>query len=143
MNEATEKHEGGCYCSLVRYQINGLPVWSGHCHCRSCQMALGGAFLTWAKVAAEDFVVALHAAERATLVGEKTAGTTGQPLIIDLPGGSARICTKWDTYPDGRDFVGVGVIPDVEVRPTQAALAAGTDIVLEKGLEVLGNLGGT
>ena len=47
--------------------------------------------------AAEDFVVALHAADRATLVGEKTAGTTGQPLVIDLPGGSARICTKWDT----------------------------------------------
>ncbi len=52
-----EKLQGGCYCGAVRYQIATLPVWSGHCHCRSCQMALGGAFATWAKVAAEDFAV--------------------------------------------------------------------------------------
>jgi carboxyl-terminal processing protease len=88
--------------------------------------------------AAEDFVVALHAAGRATLVGEKTAGTTGQPLMIDLPrGGKARICTKWDSYPDGREFVGVGVVPDVKVAPTQHSLAAGRELVLEKGIEVL------
>jgi hypothetical protein len=88
--------------------------------------------------AAEDFVVAIHAAGRATLVGEKTAGTTGQPLIVRLPkGGSARICTKWDSYPDGREFVGIGVIPDVEVHPTQESLTAGRDAVLEKGLQVL------
>ncbi len=49
--------EGGCYCGAIRYQISGVPVWSAHCHCRSCQMALGGAFVTWAKVAAEDFTV--------------------------------------------------------------------------------------
>lgn len=52
-----ENFEGGCYCGAIRYQISGGPVWSGHCHCRSCQTALGGAFVTWAKVAAEDFTV--------------------------------------------------------------------------------------
>ena len=51
------KFEGGCYCGAVRYQIAGPPTWSSHCHCRSCQIALGGAFVTWAKVAAEDFTV--------------------------------------------------------------------------------------
>jgi C-terminal processing protease CtpA/Prc len=40
-------------------------------------------------------------------------------------------------YPDGREFVGVGIIPDVEVHPTAADIAAGHDVVLEKGLEVL------
>ncbi|MHA2063622.1 MAG: S41 family peptidase [Candidatus Thorarchaeota archaeon] len=88
--------------------------------------------------AAEDFVVVLHAGGRATLVGEKTAGSTGQPLEIDLPGdGWARICTKRDTYPDGREFVGVGIIPDVEVWPTPKDIAADKDVVLEKGVEVL------
>ncbi|UCC67906.1 MAG: hypothetical protein JSV79_12445 [Armatimonadota bacterium] len=88
--------------------------------------------------AAEDFLIPLHASGRATLVGERTAGTTGQPLYIELPKGlRARICTKWDTYPDGREFVGVGVIPDVEVHPTQEDIAAGRDAVLEKGHEVL------
>ena len=52
-----QKLDGGCYCGAVRYQISGPPEWSGHCHCRSCQKALGGAFVTWAKVAAEDFSV--------------------------------------------------------------------------------------
>ncbi len=52
-----EKLKGGCYCGAIRYQITGPPIWSGHCHCRSCQMALGGAFVTWAKVAAKDFAV--------------------------------------------------------------------------------------
>lgn len=51
------KFEGGCYCGAVRYQIAGPPTWSSHCHCRSCQIALGGAFVTWAKVAAEDFTL--------------------------------------------------------------------------------------
>ncbi len=93
--------------------------------------------------AAEDFVVALHASGRARLVGEKTAGTTGQPLMIELPrGGRARICTKRDTYPDGREFVGIGVIPDVEVHPTHESIAAGRDAVLEKAVEVLAGQAG-
>jgi hypothetical protein len=57
MRKPMQKFEGGCYCGAVRYQIAGPPTWSGHCHCRSCQIALGGAFVTWAKVAAEDFIV--------------------------------------------------------------------------------------
>ena len=52
-----KKYQGGCYCGAVRYEISGPPDWSGHCHCRSCQRALGGAFVTWAKVAAENFTV--------------------------------------------------------------------------------------
>ena len=68
--------------------------------------------------AAEDFVAVLHASERATVVGRPTGGSTGQPLRVELPGGGgARVCTKRDTYPDGRDFVGVGIEPDVVVDP--------------------------
>jgi hypothetical protein len=65
-----ETHEGGCYCGAVRYRIDGAPLWSGHCHCRSCQKALGGAFMTWAKVAAENFAVVKGAMK----VCEKTPG---------------------------------------------------------------------
>ncbi len=93
--------------------------------------------------AAEDFVVALHASKRALVVGEPTCGSTGQPLILSLPGGgSAWICTKRDTYPDGREFVGVGVIPDVRVRPSPRDLAAGVDVVLAKAIDELRNENG-
>ena len=52
-----KKLKGGCYCGAIRYEIAGPPRWSGHCHCRSCQLALGGAFVTWSKVAAADFKI--------------------------------------------------------------------------------------
>lgn len=89
--------------------------------------------------AAEDFLVVVKSSRRARLVGEPTGGSTGQPLRIDgLPaGGTARICTKRDTFPDGTEFVGVGVQPDVLVRPTIADYVAGRDTVFEKGLEEL------
>ena len=85
--------------------------------------------------AAEDFAVAFDAMGRGLLVGEATGGSTGQPLPFALPGGgSARVTTKRDTYPDGRDFVGVGILPDVPVTPTLDDLRAGRDVVLEAAL---------
>jgi carboxyl-terminal processing protease len=88
--------------------------------------------------AAEDFVVAFHACGRGKVIGQRTCGSTGQPLTVPLPGGGgARICTKRDTYPDGREFVGIGVIPDVEVEPTRADIAAARDPVLSQALAFL------
>jgi len=69
--------------------------------------------------AAEDFVVSFKELRRGLIVGEATGGSTGQPLFIDLPGGgSARICTKKDTFTDGTEFVGMGINPDIAVQPT-------------------------
>ena len=85
--------------------------------------------------AAEDFAVAFDAMKRGTLVGEPTGGSTGQPLMFNLPGGlTARVCTKRDTYPDGKEFVGIGVQPQVRVKPTIADLRTGRDTVLEAAL---------
>lgn len=88
--------------------------------------------------AAEDFLVPLDYAKRAMIVGGKTAGSTGQPLRFELPGGgSGAVCSVRDVYPDGRKFVGVGIIPHVEVYPTQEDIVKGHDRVLEKGLQIL------
>jgi C-terminal processing protease CtpA/Prc len=88
--------------------------------------------------AAEDFVVAFDAMKRGTLVGEPTGGSTGQPLQFNLPGGiSARVCTKRDTYPDGKEFVGVGIQPQVRVKPTADDFRAGRDTILEAALALL------
>lgn len=91
--------------------------------------------------AAEDFLVFIDTLEHFTTVGETTYGSTGQPLLFELPGGGvARICTKRDTYPDGRDFVGVGIKPDIEVRLRYNDLVSGNDIVLEKAIQRLSSL---
>ncbi|ALI98150.1 S41 family peptidase [Rufibacter tibetensis] len=88
--------------------------------------------------AAEDFLIMLDNLNRATKVGQKTYGSTGQPLFFDLPGGgNARICTKRDTYPDGRELVGYGILPHVEVNPTVESFLKEEDILLEKGIMVL------
>jgi len=91
--------------------------------------------------AAEDFLISLDDIKgRAITIGERTFGSTGQPLSFDLPGGgSARICTKRDTYPDGREFVGYGIKPEIEVKRTINDLLSGNDAVLEKALDILDN----
>ncbi len=88
--------------------------------------------------AAEDFLVYLDGQSHVVKVGGPTYGSTGQPLMFDLPGGlAARVCTKRDTYPDGRDFVGPGVLPDVRVEATVEDIASGRDVVLERAQAVL------
>ena len=89
---------------------------------------------------AEDFLVPLDYSGRALLIGEATAGTTGNPVSVSLPGGAIlRVCSKRDVYPDGRQFVGTGIEPDITVHPTVAGIRGDRDEVLEKALEVLGN----
>lgn len=88
--------------------------------------------------AAEDFAVVLHANKRAVLVGEKTAGDTGQIKQVGLPyGGYLWVCTKWDFYPDGREFVGGGIVPDLAAQPTAADILAGRDPALATAVRVL------
>jgi len=88
--------------------------------------------------AAEDFLVAADNQKHFIKIGEPTFGSTGQPIHFDLPnGGEARVCTKKDTYPDGREFVGVGILPDIEVKQTIADFLNEKDIALEKALKYL------
>lgn len=87
--------------------------------------------------AAEDFVVAFDAMHRGRIVGEPTGGSTGSPMMLDLPGGVvALICSKRDTYPDGKAFVGVGITPQVEVRPTVTDFRADRDTVLQAAVRL-------
>lgn len=88
--------------------------------------------------AAEDFLIYADNQENMTKIGEPTFGSTGQPLIFELGSGSyARVCTKKDTYPDGREFVGYGIKPDIEVKATLTDYMENKDPVLEKAIEYL------
>ena len=83
--------------------------------------------------AAEDFLVFLDGATNMVRVGEATGGSTGQPLKVGLPGGGqAGICTKRDRFADGREFVGLGIQPHLEVHDTVTSVRAGRDVVLER-----------
>ena len=88
--------------------------------------------------APEDFIVPLHHSKRAVLIGRRTAGTTGNPVRLPLPGGGVfMVCALRDSYPDGTEFVGIGIEPDHLVEPTQLDIWEGRDRALEKAVEVL------
>jgi carboxyl-terminal processing protease len=89
--------------------------------------------------AAEDFVVPLKATKRATLVGTATAGSTGQPLFMRIFGAEAMICTKWDRFPDGTEFVGVGIQPDILVQRTKQDVIERKDPELDRAVALLQN----
>lgn len=87
--------------------------------------------------ASEDFAAIFKAAKRGTIIGTPTGGSTGQPVIIDLGFGyTARVCARDEWLPDGTEFIGKGIIPDIIVEET-AEIFAGKDAVLDKALEVL------
>jgi C-terminal processing protease CtpA/Prc len=88
--------------------------------------------------AAEDFLIYADNQENMTKIGEPTFGSTGQPMYFDLLNGSkARICTRKDMYPDGREFVGYGIKPDIEIKTTLNDYMENKDPVLEKAIEYL------
>jgi len=88
--------------------------------------------------AAEDLVVMLQGNNRATVIGEPTHGSTGQPIFFDLPGGGeVQVCTCLSYYPDGRSFVGIGVQPDIRAKRTIPGIAEGRDEVLQAAIDYL------
>ena len=87
---------------------------------------------------AEDFVIALKTDQRALTVGEKTSGGGGNGLHSILPGGGdLTVSTFKSTYPDGTEYIGIGIKPDYEVHPTVKDIFENRDTILEKGIEVL------
>jgi hypothetical protein len=88
--------------------------------------------------AAEDMLIYADGQQHMMRIGQRTFASTGQPYLFDLPGGArARVCTKKDTFADGREFVGVGVQPHIEVIPSLNDWLGGKDPILEAALEYL------
>jgi carboxyl-terminal processing protease len=83
--------------------------------------------------ACEDFVMPLKTSGRATVFGERTFGSSGQPYIVNFENGMGfRVSTKRMYLPDGSQFEGVGIKPDVEIVPPPNAAR---DVILATALE--------
>ncbi len=46
--EKTPEASGGCLCGRVGFDVWNPPAAVGYCHCRMCQLALGGPLNAWA-----------------------------------------------------------------------------------------------
>ena len=88
----------------------------------------------------EDFCVVLSHLKRGILLGEPTGGSTGQPLFYGLPGGGTGVvCTIRTFSPDGKEFVGIGIEPDITAYQTLSDVKSGNDAVLRAALSTLSN----
>jgi C-terminal processing protease CtpA/Prc len=89
---------------------------------------------------AEYTTMALRVAPRAVVVGSTTAAADGNASTIPLPGGLRTMISGIGVfYPDKRPTQRVGIIADIEAKPTIAGIRAGRDEVLEEGLrQILG-----
>jgi len=82
---------------------------------------------------AENFCVGFKILNRGKIVGGPTMGSSGTPLAFPLPGGGrAKVVTTRSTYPDGEEFIGIGVKPDIEVYPTIEDFRIGKDRILDE-----------
>ncbi len=91
--------------------------------------------------AAEWLLICLESTACVTIVGEPTAGTTGDITFVEIPGPAYAGFTGMKVlHGDGSPIQGIGILPDVEVHPTIQGIREGRDEILERGLEVLQEL---
>ena len=86
----------------------------------------------------EGAMQVLQTAKRVSFVGSSTVGTNGGNNSIRLPdGGRFSFTMQQRLTPDGLPFHGIGIVPDVKIKPTIQGIRARKDEVLEKAIEVL------
>jgi C-terminal processing protease CtpA/Prc len=91
---------------------------------------------------AEHTGLFFEAACKPTFIGSPTAGANGDVTRLVVPGGITLMFSGHDVrHVDGRQLQRVGLIPDIEARPTVAGIRAGRDEVLERALTYLGLAG--
>jgi GH35 family endo-1,4-beta-xylanase/C-terminal processing protease CtpA/Prc len=90
---------------------------------------------------AEYTTMAFRTAPGATVVGSTTAGADGNVSSFALPGGYRSMITGIGVfYPDKRPTQRIGILSDVEVKPTIEGIRAGRDEVLEAAVRrILGS----
>lgn len=88
---------------------------------------------------AEHLGLFFKAANNTVFVGSATAGANGDVSYFTVPGGiTIGFSGQEVLHPDGRPLQRVGLVPDIEVKPTIEGIRAGRDEVLERALEYLG-----
>lgn len=79
---------------------------------------------------AEHFVAGMHDSGRSTTIGHNTAGSSGNPIRLEVSGFKFQV-SRWQEYRSGGTLIeGHGVPADIAVGPTINDIADGIDTVL-------------
>ncbi|HYE15975.1 MAG TPA: S41 family peptidase [Pyrinomonadaceae bacterium] len=121
------------------YHTNTMMTWGGEVMQPSEPLFKGRLVLladAGCASACEDFVMPFKDNGRAAVLGERTAGSTGQPYVHDFGNGMVIVVGSIRTFfPDGSPFEGVGIAPDIEAPATLEDLKSGADSALERAIE--------
>jgi C-terminal processing protease CtpA/Prc len=86
----------------------------------------------------EYTAMAFRAGANTTILGSTTAGADGNVSDIALPGGLYTLISGIGIYyPDGTETQRIGIVPDLEVKPTIKGVREGKDELLEKAIEII------
>ena len=86
---------------------------------------------------AEFTTMCLQTAENAIIIGSQTSGADGNVSKVKLVGGfETRFTGLGVFYPDRKETQRIGIVPDIEVKPTIEGIKNGKDEVLEKAIEL-------
>ncbi|MEL1252905.1 S41 family peptidase [Flavobacterium sp. DGU38] len=83
---------------------------------------------------AEWTAMCFQTADNTTIIGSQTAGTDGNAMELDFKGFHTRYTGIGVYYPDRRETQRIGIVPDIEVKPTIKGIQEGRDEVLERAL---------
>ena len=86
----------------------------------------------------ESFIMAMSQLPNVTLVGDRTAGSTGNPGTFALAGGWSYTVSRWIEYTaDNQVIEDNGIAPDIVVPASAGDFASGRDPILDWALERL------
>jgi C-terminal processing protease CtpA/Prc len=102
-------------------------------------LSLSTAILTSSEThsAADDFLMAFQSGKgEGVRIGGSTSGSSGQPLLVDLPGGGlGGICTV--RMPEPEEVWQKGIVPHIPVEPTVEDIIHDEDRVLNTAMHYL------
>ena len=87
---------------------------------------------------AEFHTMAYRVNPNTTVIGSTTAGADGNVSPFYLPGGiSTMISGIGVYYPDGKETQRIGIVPDIELRPTIQGIKKRQDELVNKAIEII------
>jgi len=87
---------------------------------------------------AEYHAMAYQTHPNATIIGSTTAGADGITSKFYLPGGIQTLITGTGVYySDEKETQRIGIVPDIEIKPTIQGIREGRDELLEKAIEII------
>lgn len=82
--------------------------------------------------------MALRVAPNAIVLGSTTSGADGNVSAIYLPGNVFTYISGIGVLnPDRSETQRIGIIPDIEIKPTIKGIQNGKDELLEKAIEII------